>query len=425
MNDKIVNFIDLGTSKIATAVVSIPESGVPNIIGFASFPSKGMKRGQIVDIEAVISSLTKAVEAAERMAGINIGAAFVSVGSVNLSSRNSRGVVAVSDPNSEIVSSDIDRVIDAAKAVTLPPSFEVIHIIPRDFTVDGQGGIRDPKGMMGIRLEVETHIIIESLPNIRNILKALKELGIELEKFVFCGLASSLAVLSETERDLGVILLDIGSGKTDMAVWIDGSIIYSGVLPVGALHVTKDIALGLRVSLESAEKIKLFLSDRFSALDEETKKKESYKDEIDIRDLNLPEGLLKVSKKMLIEGIIKPRLTEIFALAAQTLEKQNLLNLTPAGLVLTGGGALTFGAVDVAKSKMVLPVRIGFSEPFSGLTEEIQSPPFSSLAGLIQFSLMENKKDLKKNNSRINLIKNFNNLNIFKKINKIFKNFLP
>lgn len=277
MNDKIINLIDLGSSKITTAVVSVSSSETANIIGFASFPSRGLKRGQIVDIEAVIASLTQSVEAAERMAGVNIGSAFVSVGSVNLNSRNSRGVVAISDPNNEIVHTDIERVIDAAKAITLPPSYEVIHIIPGEYIVDGQPGIRDPKGMMGIRLEVETHIIIESLPNIRNILKAMKELGIELEKFVFCGLASSLAVLSETERDLGVIMLDIGSGKTDMAVWIDGSIQYSGVLPVGGLHVTKDIALGLRVSLESAEKIKIFLSEKFANLDEETKKKKRIK----------------------------------------------------------------------------------------------------------------------------------------------------
>lgn len=425
MNDKIINLIDLGSSKITTAVVSVSSAGTANIIGFASFPSRGLKRGQIVDIEAVIASLTQSVEAAERMAGVNIGSAFVSVGSVNLNSRNSRGVVAISDPNNEIVQTDIERVIDAAKAITLPPSYEVIHIIPGQYIVDGQPGIRDPKGMMGIRLEVETHIIIESLPNIRNILKAMKELGIELEKFVFCGLASSLAVLSETERDLGVIMLDIGSGKTDMAVWIDGSIQYSGVLPVGGLHVTKDIALGLRVSLESAEKIKIFLSEKFANLDEETKKKETYKDEIDIKDLNLPEGIIKVSKKTLIEGIIKPRLTEIFALAASVLERQNLLNLTPAGLVLTGGGALTFGAVEVARAKMVLPVRLGTPAPFAGLTDEIQNPPFATLAGLIQFAISAKESDKRKSKQTFEFFKNFKDAGLLKKIGKLVKNFLP
>jgi cell division protein FtsA len=423
--DKIINVIDLGSSKIATCAVSVNEDSNPSIIGVASFSSKGFKRGQIVDIESVISSLTQCVEAAERMAGINIGSAYVSVGSVNLNSRNSRGVVAVADPNSEITKDDIERVIDAARAVTLPPSYEVIHVIPRDFIVDGQSGIRDPKGMMGIRLEVDTHIVIESLPNIRNILKAMKELGIEVEKFVFCGLASSLAVLSDTEKDLGVILLDIGSGKTDMAVWIDGSLTYSAVLPVAGLHVTKDIALGLRVSLESAEKIKLFLTDKYAVVDEETRKKESYKDEIDIRELNLPENITKVSKKTLIDGIIKPRLTEIFGLAAAELEKQSLLNMTPAGIVLTGGGALTHGIVDVARNKMALPVRVGVPYPMSGLTDEIQNPPYATSAGLISFAIAEEKIGKKHGKSGLEMVKKFPAGNIIRSTLKFFKNFLP
>ncbi len=423
--DKIINVIDLGSSKITCCISTITENASPNIIGIASFPSKGFKRGQIVDIEGVIGSLTQSVEAAERMAGVNIGSAYVSVGSANLTSRNSRGVVAVADPNGEIIKDDVERVIDAARAVTLPPSYEVIHVIPRDFIVDGQSGIRDPKGMMGIRLEVDTHIVIESLPNIRNILKAMKELGIEIEKFVFCGLASSLSVLSDTEKDLGVVVLDIGSGKTDMAVWIEGSLTYSGVLPVGALHVTKDIALGLRVSLESAEKIKLFLTDKYSNLDEETKKKEAYKDEIDIRELNLPENILKVSKKTLIEGVIKPRLTEIFGLAATELEKQNLLNMTPSGLVLTGGGSLTYGIVEVARQKMVLPVRVGSPMSLSGLTDEIQSPPYATAAGLVYFALAEEKAEKKHGKSGLGLVKKFPAGSLLKGVGKFMKNFLP
>lgn len=425
MKEKIVNLIDIGSSKITVAVATLVSDSPPSIIGLATFPSKGLKRGQIVDIEAVISSLNQCIEAAERMAGINIGSAYVSLGSVNLTSKNSRGVVAISDPNNEIVKTDIDRVVDAAKAVTLPPSYETIHIIPREFIVDGQSGIRDPKGMMGIRLEVETHIVIESLPNIRNILKALKELGIELEQFVYCGLASSLSVLSDTEKDLGVVMLDIGSGKTDMAVWIEGSLAFSGVLPVAGLHVTKDIALGLRVSLESAEKIKIFLSEKFDHMDEETRKKEQYKDEIDIRELNLPEDLIKISKKTLIEGIIKPRLTEIFGLAAAQLEAQNLLNLTPAGIVLTGGGALTFGALEVARAKMLLPVRLGIPMVFGGLSDEIQNPPYATLSGLICFASNEEKVEKKKAKAGIGLFGKMSPAGALKKSLKFFKNFLP
>ncbi len=422
--DKIINVIDLGSSKITTAVASIPENGIPNVIGLASVPSKGFKRGQIVDIESVINSLTQSVEGAERMAGINIGSAYVSVGSANLISKNSRGVVAVGDPNNEIVKEDIERVIEAARAVTIPPSYEMIHVIPREFIVDGQTGIRDPKGMMGIRLEVDTHLIFESLANIRNILKSLKELGIELEKFVFDGLASSLSVLSETEKDLGVVMLDIGSGKTDMAVWIDGSLAYSGVLPVGALHVTKDIALGLRVSLESAEKIKIFLTEKFRDIDDETRKKESYKDELDIRELNLPEDLIKVSKKTLIEGIIKPRLIEIFGLAIEMLNTQGLLNATPAGVVLSGGGALTFGVLEAARRKMALPTRIGAPTLLSGLTDEIQNCTQASTVGLLLYAGEENKKGQKTTRSS-DIFKKFPVGKIISRGAKFFKNFLP
>lgn len=423
-NPKIVNVIDLGSSKATAVIAAHTESGEFNVIGFASTPTLGFKRGQIVDIENVISSLDQSVEEAERMAGVNMGSAYVSVGSCNLISKNSHGVVAVSEPNNEISQNDITRVIEAARAITLPPVQEVIHVIPRNFSVDGQEGIRDPRGMMGIRLEVETHIIAESLPNLRNIRKVLKELGIEIEKFVFAGLASSMAVLSETEKDLGVIMLDVGSNKSDLAVWIDGSLAHSAVLPVGGLHVTKDIALGLQVSLESAEKIKVFVSQRFDNLDEESRKKEQYKDAIDVSSLNLIEGINVISKKTLIDGIIVPRLTEIFALAGETLEKNNLLNLTPSGIVLTGGGSQIVNCIEVARHKMLLPARLGAPKGYLGLAEEIQTPQMASPAGLLKFALLDEKRERKQGLS-LSFLKKVSITGISSQLGKLLKNLLP
>lgn len=422
--DKIISVIDFGSSKITTLVAShLLADDRLNIIGLSSVPSKGFKRGQITNIEAVIKSLDQSVGLTERMAGVNVGSAYVGVGTANLFSKNSHGVVAVADPNGEIRSSDVERVIDAARAVTIPPSYEVIHVLPRDYIVDGQNGIRDPQSMMGIRLEVETHIVIESLPNIRNILKSLKEVGIECDRIVFSGLASSLAVLTETEMDLGVVMLDIGAGKTSLAVWVDGSLAHSAVLPVGAQHVTKDVALGLRVSLESAEKIKCFISDKMASMDEETRKKEMYKDEIDVGSLNLPENLPRISKKTLIEGIIKPRLTEIFGLAGAEIEKAGFLNMTPAGIVLTGGGALTVGAVEVARHRTTLATRIGVPQTLGGLSEEVAGPAFATAVGLLKFATQE--KAAAKTSGAFEFIKKIPAKNLLGKIGKVFKNFLP
>jgi cell division protein FtsA len=387
MNEsKIVVGIDIGTSKIATVIARIDE--FLNILGISETPSHGIRKGQIVDLVDAVSSINASLEAAERMAGYSASHVIVSIGGGHIESLNSKGVVAVSAPQGEITPSDVTRVIDAAKAVSLPSSREIIHVLPRSYTVDGQEGIKDPIGMTGIRLEVDTHIVSSASPAIRNIEKALSEVGVDIDAVVYNGYASSLATLSDTEKELGVILVDIGSGTTDISVFTEGSLAYSSVLAIGARHITNDLAIGLRISLESAEKIKLFLSNppkdhKVTHENEEEKTKSS--DEIDLSSLHLAEDISKVSKKTLVDGIIRPRLNEIFTFIGLEVKKSGFAGQTPSGLVITGGGAGTVGAVESAKRTLAMPVRIGAPSGLKGIIDEIQSPQFSTVVGLAKY----------------------------------------
>jgi cell division protein FtsA len=380
---RIIAAIELGSSKVATLigqVISDPvtlENSV-NIVGAASSESKGIKKGQIVDIEEAVESTIASVEAAERMAGYNLDNAFIALSGAHIHSQNSHGVVAVSDTEGEISPDDVVRVIEAASAISLPQSREVIHVLPCEFVVDGETGVKDPVGMSGVRLEVETHIITASQAAIKNLRKAVNEVGIEISGLVFSGLAAAEAVLSPTEKELGCVLVDIGGGTTSIAVFIDGALHYSGVLPIGAKNVTNDLAIGLRVSLESAEKIKLALSKI------EKKGKEETGDEMDLSDLGIEE-IRKISKKTLMEGIIRPRLNEIFTMVKLELDKENLSSRVPSGVVITGGGAETVGVVDSAKRMLSLPARIGSPKGIKGLIDDIINPSFAVPVGLILY----------------------------------------
>ena len=376
---KIISGIELGSSKITTIVAQISEDPnlmekSVNVVGVATAPSRGIKKGQIVNIEEAVEATIASVEAAARMAGYNLNSAFISLGGAHIHSQNSHGIVAVSDSSGEIIESDVERVIDAARAISIPQSREVIHIIPREYAVDGEGGVKDPIGMSGVRLEVDTHIITASDAAMKNLRKAVKEVGIEVNGFVFSGLASSESVLSSTEKELGCVLIDIGGGTTSLCVFIDGAPIYSSVIPIGAKNVTNDLAIGLRVSLEAAEKIKLLLSD------EKAVKKEDG-DELDLSQLGLPD-IKKISKKTLIEGIIKPRLNEIFSMVKLELDREGLGNRVPSGVIITGGGALTIGVLDSAKRITLLSARIGKPQGLTGLIDDIIDPSYATVAGL-------------------------------------------
>lgn len=379
---KTIAGIELGSSKTATVIAQITQDEGSsqekvNIIGVSSVPSRGVKKGQIVNIEESVESAISAIEAAERMAGYNLDSAFVSLGGAHIHSQNSHGVVAVSGSTGEIEISDIDRVIEAASAISLPTSREIVHVLPREFIVDGESGVKDPVGMSGVRLEVETHVVTASNAAVKNLSKSLSEAGVKIDDIVFSGLASSYAVLTETEKELGCCLIDIGAGTTSVVAYVDGSLAYSGVIPVGAKNVTNDIAIGLRVSLDTAEKIKIFLS-------EPKKIEKENKDELDLSLLGISE-VSKVSKKTLIDGIIRPRLNEIFTMVRLELEREKIINRIPSGAVITGGGARTVGVIDSAKRMLTLPVRIGVPYGISGLIDDCIDPAFSVPIGLLLY----------------------------------------
>lgn len=386
---KIVVGVDIGTSKIVTLIARVDDESV-NVLGVSEVPSFGVKKGQIVDIKEAVESINNSLDGAERMAGYSVSHVVISIGGGQIESQNSRGVVAVSSSGGEISESDLSRVIDAARAVSLPSSRQIIHVLPRNYVVDGQEGIKDPVGMTGIRLEVDTHIVSAASTSLSNLEKAFSQVGIDIDGVVFSGYASSLAVLSDTERELGVVLVDIGAGTTDISIYSEGSIAYSSVLPIGARHITNDLAIGLRISLESAEKIKIYLSNmskkpRIERLGETFQRDSKNTDEIDLSTLGLPEDLRKVSHKTLTDGIIRPRLNEIFTMIGIEVKRSGFAGQTPAGIVITGGGALTVGIADSAKRTLAMPVRIGIPIKIKGLIDEIEDTPFATVVGLAIF----------------------------------------
>ena len=394
--DKIVCGIDVGSSKIATLIASVDENGKINLIGVSSTTSKGVRKNQVVDIDEAVAAITESVESAERMAGYSISSSYVALGGPQIESINQHAVVAVSEPEGEIKESDIQRVNEAARAIPLPSSREILHVIPRTFTVDGQEGIKDPIGMTGVRLETETHIITGSSTSMKNLVKCVSEVGIDVGELVFSGIAASIAVLTDTEKELGVVLVDIGGETTDVVIFIDGSVAYSSVVPIGARHITSDMAVGLRVSLESAEKIKLFLGkpQKSPAMAEEKAEENSKASSVikkreeeflDIKSLGIEEDVQKISRKSVVDGIIKPRLQEIFKYVGKEIKKSGFGTQIPSGLVICGGGGQTIGVLEQAKYVLGFPARLGQIDGLSGLIDEIDSPSFACAAGLILY----------------------------------------
>jgi len=413
---KNISVIDIGSSKITTLIgqTSYDELGNEvslNIIGVSSSPSRGIKKGQIVDIEEAVEATIASVEAAERMAGFNLDRAYISVGGGHISSLNSSGVVAISSPDKEIISEDVDRVIEAARAVSMPVSREVIHVMPREYIVDGEAGVRDPVGMTGVRLEVDTHLVTASSPALKNLSKTVEEVGVDIEGLVFSGLASSYSTVTDTEKELGCVLVDIGSGTTSVAAFVEGALSYSTGIPIGAKNVTNDLAIGLRVSLEKAEEIKLKLE----------KMKDKKEKQIEIPDGDDPK---MVQVRTLTEGIIKPRLNEIFSMVRLELEKAGLINRIPSGAIITGGGALTMGTADSAKRTLGLPVRVAKPSGVGGLVDDILETPYAAAIGLLVYA---SKQQVSESVSNVSLPKNIKlpNTAIFGKVWGAIRDLLP
>ncbi|OGJ16634.1 MAG: cell division protein FtsA [Candidatus Pacebacteria bacterium RIFCSPHIGHO2_01_FULL_46_16] len=390
----IVTAIDLGTDKCATLIASINEQRQLQVLGVSVVPARGMRRSQIIDLEKVLDTITQSLDGAERMAGLEVKSAYVSVGGTHIQSLNSKGVVAVASPQQEIIKSDVERVTEAARALSLPSDRQIIHVIPNAYKVDSQEGIKDPVGMTGVRLESEAHIITGLNTTLINVEKCLVDLGLQVDGFVFSGLAAAEVTLTETEKELGVALIDIGAGSTSICAYQEGSLVFSASLPVGARHITQDIALGCRVSLETAEKIKVSLSD--AALDTQkplpgeskedfnTRKKKG--DVLRLQDFGLVDSSDEVlSKKAIVEGIMAPRIQEIFSLIEKALTDANMLDGIPAGIVLTGGGACTQDMATIGKKALRLAVRVGEPTRLSGLTSDIHKPSFATAIGLLEY----------------------------------------
>ncbi|MFC1624986.1 cell division protein FtsA [Patescibacteria group bacterium] len=418
--NRIIAGIELGSSKIATVISQVNYDPVTferniNIVGVASSESKGIKKGIVDNIEQAIESTITSVEAAERMAGYHLDSAIISISDAYIHSQNSHGVVAVSDPDGEISQSDVDRVIEAAAAINVPQSREVIHVIPREFVVDGEVGVEKAIGMSGVRLEADTHIITAAVPVLKSIKKVINDVGIDIESMIFGGIAAAASSVSKTEKDIGCVLVDVGGGTTKFVVYMNGSPIYSGVIPIGGENITRDLVAGLRGSLEVAEKVKI-------ALSEDAKKPEKDKDDnMDLTELGISE-IRKVSKKTLIEGIIRPRLNEIFTIVKLELEKAELLNQLPSGVIITGGGAETAGIVDSARRMMMLPVRIGKPRDIKGLIDDIINPAFSVPVGLIIHGANEEPKE---NLNSLSRKFKLPSVGIAGKVIDVIKNLLP
>ncbi len=428
MTDDLVCGIDIGSSKISTVVSLLSKDNDDlRVIGVNSVASKGVRKGLIVDIDKVTIALEECVEKAERMAGHKINQSFVSVGGPHISSLNSHGVVAVANPEGEINKEDVERVIEAARAISLSSTKQIIEISPREYIVNGQPGIKNPVGMNGVRLEVKTHIITASSTSLKNIDRCLSDLGIDNLGFVFSGLAAAESVLTETEKELGVVVVDIGGGKSDLSLYVEGALAYSSSIPVGAKHVTNDIAVGLRVSLSSAEKVKLFLSSFFQKEKGILDKRKTTKkiDSLDINEIDIPENVDNISSKKLVNDIIAPRLEELFKLIGKEIEKSGFFDKVPSGVVITGGGSETAGMIEMGKKIVGLPIRLGKPGKVTGLVDEVMSPKFATTVGLILYGrdhIMDSGFKVKDFNR---VLQNLSLSNSMVKMKEFFKQFIP
>lgn len=407
-NTNILVGIDIGTTKVAITIGRVDE-GLINIIGFSRVANAGMRKGIITDIEDAVSALTSAIEEAERIAGTPINSAFVSIGGAHISSTISKGVVAVSRSDREITNLDINRVLEAAQTVALPPNREIIHVIPKYFTVDGQEGIADPINMSGVRLEVEAVVVGGATNAIKNLAKCLSQADVNVEGMVYSPLAAAQVLINKKQKEIGVVLVDIGASTTSMAVFENGDILHCMVLPIGSMQITSDIAIGLRTSLEIAEKVKINYG---SAMPENISESET----INLANFD-PQDAQKVERKYVCE-IIHARVMEIFSMIRDELRKVGKDGMLPAGIVFTGGGSNLEDLVTLAKEELRLPAQIGLPLfEMSGMVDKIDPSIYSTSTGLILYGL-ENQSTTT-NTNRIDAS------NLIDKAKGFFTQFLP
>jgi cell division protein FtsA len=380
-SDAIVG-IDFGTTKICV-VVGIPGADGIEIIGIGKQPSLGIRKGVVVNIPSTVEAIKRAVEVAELMAGVEITSAYTGIAGGHIKGFNSNGVVAIKQK--EVTHQDVDRAIDAAKAIAIPLDREVIHVIPQEFVVNDQDGVRDPVGMSGVRLESKVHIVTGAVSSAQNIIKCANVAGINVADIVLEPLASAEAVLTEDEKDLGVALIDIGGGTTDIAVYVRGSVVHTGVIAMGGNHITNDIAVGLRTSIQEAENIKVASGCAMSSLlpSDQT--------------IEIPAASGKKAREVsrsILTKIIEPRVEEILNLVNQELTSSGYKHLLSTGVVITGGASLLEGMPELAEFIIELPVRRGAPQGFGGLLDIVSSPMYSTAVGLLMYG-MKNRSDIR------------------------------
>lgn len=423
---RILAGLDVGTSKICALIVSVTDEGSFEMKGLGLVPSHGLKKGLVIDIDETVHSIQKAVEKAQQMAGFKVEEVVIGIAGSHITSINSHGVVAVSHEDREIKSEDVRRVIEASRIISLPPEREIIHVIPREYIVDGCRGIKDPCGMTGKRLEVESHIVSGSAASVQNLAKSVDRAGLKVLKVVLEPLASSLAVLSQDEMELGVCLVDIGGGTTDLAIFKEGSITYTSVLPFGGDHLTNDLAIGLRTPLSSAERIKKQYGTVSRELAEHIE---------DVLVLSTSGNEQRRTNGRELLSIIEPRIFEMISMVQRDLDDSTFLDLLPAGCVVTGGGSLMYGFLERISQLLDLPVRRGIPRILPGIVDYVDSSIylnedliprdqkgaiFSTGVGLIQFARdsVEGETTIKRPKK-----KRFSPFGILKKINEWLQDF--
>ncbi len=373
-NENMIVGLDVGTSKVVAIVGQMKPDGTLDVVGIGSQPSRGMKKGVVVDIEATVRSIQRAVEEAELMAGCEISSVYAGIAGSHVRSLNSHGIVAIKDR--EVTPADVDRVIDAAQAVAIPADQKTLHVLPQEYVVDNQGGVREPVGMSGVRLEAKVHLVTCAVNAAQNIEKCVRRCGLEVDDIILEQLASSYSVLTEDERELGVCLVDVGGGTTDIAVFTEGAIRHTANIPIAGDQVTNDIAMALRTPKQHADEIKMKYACALTQLAgaDETIQVPSVGDR----------PPRTISRQNLAE-VVEPRYDELFTLIQAELRRSGFEDMIPGGIVLTGGSSKIEGAVDLAEEIFHMPVRSGLPQGVAGLTDVVRNPIYSTSVGLLLY----------------------------------------
>jgi cell division protein FtsA len=369
--------LDIGTTKVVALVGEVAADGKLEIIGIGSHPSRGLKRGVVVNIEATVQSIQRALEEAELMAGCEIHSAYTGIAGSHIRSRNSHGIVAIRD--SEVGEPDIDRVIDAAKAVAIPADQKILHILPQEFIIDNQEGIREPVGMSGVRLEAKVHIVTGAVSAAQNIIKCVQRCGLEVGDIILEQLASSHSVLTDDEKELGVCMIDIGGGTTDVAIFTEGAIRHTAVIPIAGDQVTNDIAIALRTPTNHAEEIKVKHASVFPS--------STGPDSIEVPSVARRPSR-QLSKKALA-AVVGARYEELFGLVQSEIRKSGFHDVIASGVVITGGASLVDGVLELAESVFQMPVRLGLPQHVRGLKDVLQNPIYATGVGLLLYGLQQ------------------------------------